>query len=247
MIARRISSLQHPLVKRLVRLRESRAFRLEENEVLITGKQVVLDIAAFRKLKILISSDPLEIPAEKRLLASPEVMKKIIDLPSQEGVAAVVDFPAPASLKHIKRLIVLESLQDPGNVGTILRTALALGWEGAFLTPQTADPFNDKALRAARGAPLFLPFRQGSLEELKEIIQASALSVYIADVHGQDVEKTSFKTPLALILGHETQGPSSSAKNLGIPISIPMKSEMESLNVASAASILIYQLSRIKT
>ena len=139
-------------------------------------------------------------------------------------------------------IVVLDALADPGNVGTILRTAVALGWDGAFLTPNTADPFNDKALRAARGAPLFLPLRQGSLEELTELVRSNKMTVYVADVEGKELQEASFKKPLALVLGHETLGPSAQAKELGQAITIPMESSMESLNVASAAAIIMYQM-----
>jgi TrmH family RNA methyltransferase len=240
MIPRPLTSLQHPLVKRLVKLRENRAFRHEEKSLLITGEAVVRDVAAFLPLKTLISQEPLNLSAQETILASKEVLEKIIDLSTHDLVAAEVALPTPSSLKDAQAIVVLEGLSDPGNVGTILRTALALGIDGAFLTPNTADPFNDKALRAARAAPLFLPLRFGSVEELKELLQKK--SVYIADVQGEKLSQIAFKKPLALILGHETKGPSTELKALGKAVTIPMKQTMESLNVASAASILIYQI-----
>jgi len=240
MIPRPLTSLQHPLVKRLVKLRENRAFRQAEKSLVITGEAVVRDVAAFLPLKTLISTTPLNLSAKETFLASKEVLEKIIDLSTHDLVAAEVELPPTSSLKDAKAIVVLEGLSDPGNVGTILRTALALGIDGAFLTPNTADPFNDKALRAARAAPLFLPLRMGSVEELKELLQKRA--IYVADVHGEKLSQATFKKPLALILGHETKGPSPELKALGKGVMIPMKKEMESLNVASAASILIYQI-----
>ncbi len=242
MIPRLISSLQHPVVKRLVKLRDNRAFRTQENCVLIVGVTLVSDVAARLPLKTLISVDPLPFNAEEAYLAPPNVLEKIINISSHDLVAAVVELPPPSSLKQAKTLIVLDALADPGNVGTILRTAVALGWDGAFLTPKTADPYNDKALRAARGASLFLPMRQGSYEELAELVRSNGLTVYIADVDGKKLTEASFKKPLALVLGHETQGPSQETKSLGESISIPMTNKMESLNVATAAAIIMYQI-----
>lgn len=242
MISRSMSSLQHPLVKRLVKLRDNKAFRTQEKSVLIVGVTLVSDIAAKLPLKTLISVDPLPFNAKESYLAPPHVLEKIIGISSNDLVAAEVELPKPSSLEKLKTIVVLDGLSDPGNVGTILRTAVALGWEGAFLTPKTADPFNDKALRAARGAPLFLPLRQGSYDELKNLIRESALKVYIGDVEGKKFTEVSFKKPLALVLGHETQGPSSETKALGETVSIPMIGPMESLNVASAAAILMYQI-----
>lgn len=242
MIPRMISSLQHPLVKRLVKLRDNKAFRTQENSVLIVGVTLVSDVAARMPLKTLISVDPLPFNAKESYLAPPNVLEKIINISSHDLVAAEVELPKQSSLENLKTIIVLDGLADPGNVGTILRTAVALGWEGAFLTPKTADPYNDKALRAARGAPLFLPLRQGSYEELKKLIKTSGMQVYIADVEGKKLTEFSFKKPLALVLGHETEGPSAETKELGQTVSIPMTNQMESLNVATAAAILMYQI-----
>jgi len=246
MITRSISSLQHPLVKRLVKLRDSRPFRTQEKSVLIVGVTLVSDVAAHMPLKTLISVDPLPFNAQESYLAPPEVLKKIINISTDDLVAAEVELPPPSSLEGKKMIIILDGLADPGNVGTILRTAVALGWDGAFLTPHTADPFNDKALRAARGAPLFLPLRQGSWEELKELVHSNQMTIYIADIEGKGLQEASFKKPLGLVLGHETQGPSTQAQELGEAITIPMESSMESLNVASAAAIIMYQM-RAKT
>jgi len=242
MIPRLISSLQHPVVKRLVKLRDNRAFRAQEKSVLIVGVTLVSDVAARLPLKTLISVDPLPFNAKESYLAPPNVLEKIINISSHDLVAAEVELPEQSSLENLGTIVILDGLADPGNVGTILRTAVALGWEGAFLTPNTADPFNDKALRAARGAPLFLPLKQGSYAELEKLVHQSGMTVYIADVEGKKLTEVSFKKPLALVLGHETQGPSAEARALGQTVSIPMTNQMESLNVATAAAILMYQI-----
>ncbi len=242
MIPRLISSLQHPVVKRLVKLRDNRAFRAQEKSVLIVGVTLVSDVAARLPLKTLISVDPLPFNAKESYLAPPNVLEKIINISSHDLVAAEVELPEQSSLENLGTIVILDGLADPGNVGTILRTAVALGWEGAFLTPNTADPFNDKALRAARGAPLFLPLKQGSYAELEKLVHQSGMTVYIADVEGKKLTEVSFKKPLALVLGHETQGPSAEARALGQTVSIPMTNQMESLNVATAGAILMYQI-----
>jgi TrmH family RNA methyltransferase len=229
-------------VKRLVKLRDDKAFRSQEKSVVIVGEALVRDVAAHLPLKTLISAQPFSLSAQESYIGSPDVLKKIITLETEDLVAAEVALPPPNSLEKKKKIIVLDALADPGNVGTILRTALGLGWDGAFLTPHTADPFNDKALRAARGAPLFLPLRQGSWAELEQLVRSNNMAVYVADIGGKNLSSAVFKAPLALILGHETKGPSPAAKKIGQPVSIPMTDKMESLNVASAAAILMYQI-----
>lgn len=171
MITRRITSLQHPLVKKLVKLRESRSFREEEGTVLIAHHTVVQEVARHSRLKTLISTEPLSIPAETTELATEEVLQKIIGHKTDDLVAAEVFIPKPSSLESCDLVIVLDGLSDPGNVGTIFRTALALGWDGVFVIEGSADPYNDKALRAARGAPLLLPWCAGSLSDLEIFIK----------------------------------------------------------------------------
>ncbi len=245
MIPQQITSLQHPLIKRCVKLRDDRFFRLEEKRVILMGKTLIEDVANHLPLKILISTEPVQISAEKLYLGSTQVLRKIINYPIEDLVVAEMELPEPSTLEKSDTILVLDGLQDPGNVGTILRTALALGWSGAFLTPHTADPFNDKALRASRGAPLFLPLRQGNWNDLTQLIHQKKMSCYIADVKGENLSKISFKKPLVLVMGHETKGPSTHAKSIGKSVSIPMSPKMESLNVASAAAIFMYQIQRM--
>lgn len=239
MIPRQITSLQHPLVKDLVKLRQEKDFREQEKSVLLVGIKLVTELAKHLPLKILISDHEFpHLSAAETFLATPEILKKITGLQTPEGVAAVVPLPAPADLKNCSPLLVLDKLSDPGNVGTLLRTALGLGWKGAFLTPGSADPFNEKAIRAAKGATFLLPLRSGAWEELS----LQDKTVFVADLHGQPLDKIAKKEKVVLILGNETHGPSAHAKKIGAPISIPMSPAMESLNVACAGAILMYAL-----
>ena len=119
-----------------------------------------------------------------------------------------------------------------------MRTALALGWDGAFLTPTTTDPFNEKALRAAKGATFKLPFTQGTYE----LFALGALPFFAADAKGKNVQLCSFPDTLILALGNETHGLSEPVKEKAERIAIPLQPSMESLNVASAGAILMYLL-----
>ncbi|MGH2637937.1 MAG: TrmH family RNA methyltransferase [Rhabdochlamydiaceae bacterium] len=242
MITRLITSLQHPLVKKLVKLRQSRSFRSEEGTALIVGRAVIQEVAAKRKLKTLISIEPLPIKAETSELTTEAVLQKIIGHKTDDLVAAEVMVPTFSNLKECELVVLLDGLGDPGNVGSIFRTALALGWDGVFVIQGSADPYNDKALRASRGAPLLLPWCEGSWNDAKTFLKTSQRQIVIADTKGTFLSKMNFSPPLLLILGHETRGPSETARSIGEPVTIPMKGEMESLNVASAASILLYHI-----
>jgi len=199
--------------------------------VLVSGKKMVAEV----KVKTLIADAP--IPGAD-VVVTPEILKKITGLVTPEGVAAEVALPEPANLTGKKWVVVFDAIADPGNVGTLLRTALALGWEGVFLMEGTADPFNEKALRAARGASFHLPLAFGTVAELKKL--AEGRTVYVADIQGHPLEKG--RSPALLILGSESHGPSQAVQQLGKPVTIPMAGPMESLNVATAGGILMYTL-----
>lgn len=240
MISRLLSSLQHPIVKKYVKLKASRVFRHEQQTVIITGRVIVQEIAAQLPLKTVVSCEPLPVAAQESYLATPAVIQKIIGHETDDLVVAEVAMPVFSAVEQSKLLIVLDQIKDPGNVGTIFRTALALGWDGIYVTEGSADPYNDKALRASRGASLVIPWQEGSWDELKKLCQGR--HVVIADIQGEPLSQISFQTPLVLVLGHETKGPSSTARAVGTTVMIPMQGKMESLNVAAAASILLYHI-----
>jgi TrmH family RNA methyltransferase len=120
-------------------------------------------------------------------------------------------------------------------VGTLFRTAYALGFEGIYLIKPHVDPFNDKAMRAAKGANLFLPFQSVELESFLELSKGYRLLLASAD--GQPLVKN--EGPTILVLGHETRGISAALMERGERVAIPMRKEAESLNVASAGAILM--------
>jgi len=211
-----ITSLDNPLVKHFVKLRTQRSYREENNSLLVTSKKLVEELRCH--------STPKRILDE----ASEAVFKKITGQPSPEGIAAEFSMPPPSSLMGLDYVLVLDRVMDPGNMGMLLRSALALGFEGVLFLEGCCDPFNEKALSAARGALFHLPYRFGTLED----IDAPLL---VADLEG---EPPSFQKRCALVLGNEAQGSDISAAK----VTIPHKGAMESLNVAAAGSILMYNL-----
>lgn len=190
------------------------------------------------------TSIPHHLKAETTLLVTQEILEKISNTKSPEPYLAEIPFPLSSSLRGKTKLLALDGVSDPGNVGTLIRTALALGFEGIFLTPGSADPFMDKALRASKGASLHLPIQMGTEEELLSLINENHLTPYVADSKGENV--TSFITPLILILGSEAHGPSKVLKAQGTIVSIQMSNQTESLNVAIAGGILMNKINEMK-
>lgn len=235
-----ITSLQHPVVKDLVKLRTSRAFRKERNAALISGRKLISELGSVKTLLCTKEAKPLAVKAEKKLLVTPQILKKITGVEEPEPYAAEISLPAPGDLSGKKFLLALDKISDPGNLGTLLRTALALGWEGVFLLDGCVDPFNDKALRAAKGATFHLPLLEGTAEELLELIEKNGLRVYLSGMRGKRVETQKIEPPLILVLGSESHGVTFSPKE-AITLTIPIQG-VESLNVATAGAILMHQM-----
>jgi TrmH family RNA methyltransferase len=230
-----ISSLRHPLVKEFIELRTDKSARTAANSLLLIGEKMVRELSMKTDLKVLITvKEAPHIKAQKKILAPLEVLKKITGLPAPDGYAAVAALPAPSVLAGAQRLLILDGLSDPGNLGTLLRTALALDWDGVLFTPGTVDPFNDKALRASKGALFSLPFSYQETE--------LPAHLYLADLEGVPLSEARIERPFALILSNEGSGPSVWAKKGSKKICIPMRNGVDSLNVATSGSIFLYTM-----
>lgn len=238
-----ISSVQNKEVKRLVRLREESRWRQEEGSVLVTGFKQIREIAkTCLPKKVFVVHREHGLPDSEVVQVTESVMKKITGQPSPEPIAAEFPLPRPSKIEGKTPLLVLDAIQDPGNCGTLLRTALALNWSAVFFLPNCVDPFNEKALRASRGALFWLPFCHGTFEELAGLKEKGNLIPYIADIQGKELSSLPKQEQLLLILGSESKGAGLEAKSFGEKITIPMSKDCESLNVAIAGAILMYSL-----
>jgi TrmH family RNA methyltransferase len=243
-----ISSLQHPLVKHLVKLRQKKSYRYEQQAILIEGIKPVAEICLHTRAKTIMTYDrnllPENIQADKLLIVPEDILKKISGMVQSEGVLAEFSMPGQSDLEKISPLLVLDCINDPGNLGTLLRTALALGWQGVFIVGEGCDLYNEKALRAARGAHFRLPLRRGSWQELKALAASNQLMPLLADLEGQSPQEINADQKILLILSNEARGPSNEALEWCQRVSIPISGQMESLNVSAAGAILMYLLQK---
>src|ERR1700722_9947668 len=175
-----IKSLSNPLVKHLLKLRKNRDYREEQQSCLIAGEKFIEEVAKHAKPKCILSSLPkkeLSFTSDHFEFTTPDVLEKVTGLKTFAGAVAEFPIPPPDDLKSKKWILAIDRIADPGNIGTLIRTASALNWEGLFFLPHTVDPFNDKALRSSKGAIFHLPYAYGSWEELKALSEESALPV----------------------------------------------------------------------
>jgi TrmH family RNA methyltransferase len=179
---------------------------------------------------------------------SPTVMQAVSDTETTQGLLLVVSQQTLDMPQAPDFMLILDGLRDPGNLGTILRTALAAGVQGVLLAPDCADAWSGKVLRAGMGAHFRLPIQDLSWSEIIRLLkgQPAKLKVYLADsAAGVPYTRADFRTPIALIVGGEAVGASEAALQLAeSKVHIPMPGKSESLNAAIAAGILLFEVIR---
>ena len=174
---------------------------------------------------------------------SQSLMNPLSDTETPQGLLAVLNdsrLPIPESLNFV---LIPDLIREPGNLGTLLRTAAAAGVQAVLLPPETTDAFAPKVLRAGMGAHFRLPIHTMTWEEIRE--QSKGLQAYLADMDGQSCWETDLRKPLVLIIGGEAEGASEQARKLATQrISIPMVGKIESLNAGVAGSVLMFEVVR---
>lgn len=238
-----ITSSSNTLIKHLASLRAEKAYRKEKGHVVVSGLKLIREVGEKVIIKTLVIGDDAEVPSTIRYETLQRVksslLKQITGLEQPELYAAEVEAPKEKDVSSCKKLLVLDQVADPGNLGTLLRTALGLSWDGVFCVRGCVDLFNDKALRAAKGATFFLPFQTGTYEELSLILKKR--KCFVAEAGGGEVKKGMGEGCIALVLGNEAHGVGEAFANFP-KVGIPLHEKMESLNVAVAGAILMDQL-----
>ena len=185
--------------------------------------------------------------AARDAVVTSEVFAALTQVEAPQGVLAVVPRPAPAPAvpaDPAALAVVLDGVQDPGNVGAIVRTAVACRAAVVIPCGATADPFGPKAVRASAGAVFQVPVA-GSLtpDAAAAALRAGGLRLVVADAHAEaSPGAATWARPLALVLGGEAAGPSAAwREHGGAAVRVPVLGPVESLNVAAAAAVLLYE------
>jgi TrmH family RNA methyltransferase len=255
-----ITGRHHPLVK-MVRGMARSAELCADGQVLLETPNLIEDALASGATisKALVRSDAT--PLARKLLQMLPTQTEIVELAanvfaslttteSSPGILALAEAPVweEAALFSGKPalLIVLAGVQDPGNLGTILRAGDAFGATGAMLVRGTVSPFNAKAVRAASGALFRLPVLQGlSSPRLISMLRREEIPLFASVAKGgKPLQDADLRGPLAIALGSEGAGLPAELEQAGIRISIPMSRHAESLNVGAAAAVLLYEIAR---
>jgi TrmH family RNA methyltransferase len=196
----------------------------------------------------------LAIPPETEVLQVPkEVLDSALSTETPQPVAALVEQPSWAwadvfdTREKVKPLlVVLAGLQDPGNLGTILRSAEAFGATAILSLPGTVSAWNPKAVRASAGSVFRLPLLETNVEECFAHLREACVRIWTTAVHGAEpADRIDLASPVALLIGNEGNGvPQALAELADGAVTIPCPGPVESLNAAAAASVLLYEASR---
>ena len=162
---------------------------------------------------------------------------------SSTGILALVKTPNIAQPQKIEFALMLEDIQDPGNLGSILRTALGAGVQAVYLSKGCTDAWSPKALRGGQGAQFYLPMIEGA--DLLEAMQNFAGSTYATTMEGASLYAQDLTKPSAFIIGNEGAGLSSKLLNAANQkVSIPMHQHLESLNAGAATAVCLFERAR---
>ncbi|MDR3544117.1 MAG: RNA methyltransferase [Desulfosporosinus sp.] len=258
-----LESLQNEQVKYVVSLQRRKA-REEAQLFVVEGwrfvEEAVRRNAPIKKVYVCQEREPLEWQSLQKKLrersipfeeVDGRVLRKMSATEEPQGILAVVrqtnNSWSEIQIHPQTVLLILDGIQDPGNLGTILRTALASGIRHVCLTPGTVDLYNPKVLRSTMGALFSLVLLRGKQpEDILDFCRERGLSVLMGDVQGSSLYHTILpKGPLALVVGNEGKGPSPLFRSADVQrVTIPMAQDVESLNVAIATGILLYEIVR---
>jgi len=140
---------------------------------------------------------------------------------------------------------VADGIQDPGNLGTMIRAAAAAGAKVVATVGSATDPFQPKALRASMGAAFRIPIMHGEAPRLRDALAARGVRILVADPHGTvEFTEAPLDPPVAIVIGNETGGPDPAWTPAGLRVRIPLYGPVESLNAAIAAAVLLYEAAR---
>ena len=250
-----ISSNQNPKIKLARALTGRPKERREAEAFLAEGVRLVEEaFAANWSVRFVLYSDELS-ERGKKLMEKLEdkkidiekvesrLLQSLSETETSQGIIAVLNdsvIPIPESPNFI---LIPDSIREPGNLGTLLRTADAAGVQAVLIPPETTDAFGPKVVRAGMGAHFRLPIHTMSWDEIRECTKS--LQIFLADIDGQSCWEMDFRQPLAWIVGGEAEGASEQARKLAnASVRIPMAGKTESLNAAVAGSVLMFEVMR---
>lgn len=251
-----ISSTSNSRIKNIMNLKNSARARRQQDCFLVEGPRMFFEVPKERLLEVYVT-EGFEKKYGDRLagcryeLISDAVCRHLSDTRTPQGVTALVkkqETPLEEILARDENpcLFLLENLQDPGNMGTILRTSEGAGVSGIIINRESVDPYNPKVIRSTMGAIFRMPFVVvDDFEDVLRRLKEAGVRTFAAHLDGEDFYRQDYRGGCAFFIGNEGNGLSENlAARADGRIRIPMKGQVESLNAAVAATVLMYETLR---
>ncbi len=237
-----ITSVNNNHIKELCKLKEKK-YRDSTNTFLIEGEHLIYEAYKEGLLEEILPLIGEDFSMDtKTTFISKEVMKK---LSSTDSIINVIGVCSKRKEREIgNKILILEDIQDPGNLGTIIRSSLAFGVDTVVLSPKTVDLYNSKVLRSTQGMIFHINIIVKELVSFIEELKSNSYMIYGTKVDGGiNIKNIDIKDKYALVIGNEGKGMSSSVESLcDKNLYIDMDNNVESLNAGVAASILLYEM-----
>lgn len=238
-----ITSLTNAKVKQWSKYKEKK-HRDKDHKFLIEGEHLIEEAHKANLIECILIEQGKEnmFPAYETYEVTRDILKKLSDSVSGTYIMAVCHMPNISSIDFGNKVIVLDDVQDPGNVGTIIRTAFSFGYTSIVLSNHSVDVYNQKVIRSTQGALFHMPIIRGDIIELLQELKQQGITLYATSLHeATPLQQTLKKTPCALIFGNEGNGVSKDVIDYSDhKVFIEMET-FESLNVAVAAGICMYE------
>lgn len=248
-----ITSTSNETIKYFISLNDKKT-RMNEKRFIVEGYHLVNEASKTNLLEAIISTDEKELKKinnVKRYLVNDAIINKIATTKNPQnilGIVKMLDHNITNLLPIIKgnktKLIMLDDVNDPGNLGTIIRTAAGLGYDGIIMSPNTVDLYNEKVIRSTQGVMFKIPIIKANLlEVIKLLKKEKVFCIGTALTNAKDVKHITKKDKFAICLGNEAKGISKEVlDNMDENVKIAMKNDVESLNVSIAAGIIMYEM-----
>ncbi len=262
-----ITSTNNQQLKQVSALLKKAKERKEKKAFVVEGPRMVVEAQAESLKAVYVAESFEKNPENKALLKELEekckisqasfeivadsVFKSVSDTQTPQGIMAVVKMPEYALDELLDgertHLLILESIQDPGNLGTMVRTGEGAGVTGVIMNKTTVDLFNPKTIRSTMGSIYRVPFYlTANLSETMQLLQQKGVSMYAAHLKGEHIfTEEDYTKSCAFLIGNEGNGLSDEIANQAdCYIKIPMEGQVESLNAAISATLLMYEANR---
>ncbi len=238
----KITSLTNPKIKELVKLKDKK-YRDEKGLFIIEGEDIVLEAKKNNLLELILTSDEKYKDDIEIIYVTDAIINKLASTKTPQGLIGICKIPSTSTILTNK-VILLDGLQDPSNVGAIIRSAKAFGFNTLMLTNDTVDIYNEKLIRSSKGYSFSMNIIKDDIKGLLSLLKKEKYYVVTSALkNAKSLNTLEKKEKIAIIIGNEGRGVSTDSINAAdIVVKIDMNEEVESLNASVAAAILMHKI-----